>query len=401
MSARAIARRAALLAVLAASVPGATGVAMADAPPPCSATAPIADAGGDGHHPSSDVLSAWLSEASGHLQAVIQVRAGDWKPEHTDADINGSGFATLFTLDGRTDYVRVRAAPDGTLTYDYGTYTAPSTFTSLGATTGSVVYGVGGTATIDVPAALGATPGRVLGSPFVLTYDGIVAGVPTWVDHAPGGTLPEDAARGADYVVGACPAGGAGAGGLGAGGVANGLPGQATGLVTAVLLTAPKRLVGGGTAAFTGRIVPARAGVDVAVARRGAATTTSHTRTAADGSFKVRAPVRETVEVRATAGGRRSTTVTVSVVSKVRLRVGRLAGGFVRIDGTYAPGLPGKALLLGRFSARPKATRSIRNGHFSFRFRRSAAPRDGLQVVVVPSRDRAERATSNTVTLRG
>jgi hypothetical protein len=379
----------------------AAGVAAAAAPAPCNGAAQITDVTGDGHHPSSDVMSAWLSEASGHLQAVIQVHAGDWKPEHTDADINGSGFAMVFALGGRTDYVRVRADPAGTLSYDYGTY-ANGTFTTLGATTGSVVYGVGGTATIDVPAALGASRGAVVGGPFVITYDGIIGAVPTWVDHAPGATLPSDAARGADYVVGSCGAagGGIGPGAIGAG-AAGAAGGGAAGAATSVLLSAPKRLVGGGRATFTGRVVPARAGVDVAVARRGARTATSHTRTAADGSFKVVVPVRETVEVQATAGGLRSTTLTVTVASKVRVHVKRLAGGFVRIDGTYAPGLPGKALLLGRFSAKPTATRNIRNGRFSFRFRRSRAPRGGLQVVVVPKGNRAVRATSNTVTLRG
>jgi hypothetical protein len=387
------------LAAAAAAALGLTGVAAAAAPAPCNGIPQIADVTGDGHHPTSDVLSSWLTEASGHLQAVVQVHAGDWKPEHTDADVNGSGFAVVFTTAGRTAYVRAMAAPDGTMTYDYGTWNGA--FVPAGATTGSVAYGVGGTVTIDVPAALVGGPGTVLADPFVITYDGTIGGVPTWVDHAPGGTLPNDAARGADYVVGACTALGAGGGIGGIGGGAGGGVTGAGNVVTSVALKAPKRLVGGGTATITGRIFPARAGVDVAVARRGATTATSHTRTAADGSFKVKASVRETVAVRATAGGRRSTTLTVTVRSKVRVRVKRLAGGFVRISGTYAPGLPGKALLLGRFSAKPAATHSIRNGRFSFRLRRSRAPRGGLQVVVVPARNRAERATSNIVSIGG
>jgi hypothetical protein len=225
------------------------------------------------------------------------------------------------------------------------------------------------------------------------------------VDQAPGGVLADDPARGADYVVGSCALG-AGAG-IGGGPGATGAAGAgaagtgASGSVSSVLLRAPKRLVGGGTATITGRIVPARAGVDVAVVRRGAALVSSHTRTAANGSFKVRVRVRETVQVRATAAGRRSDTLTVTVTSKVHVRVKRLAGGVVGISGTYAPALPGKALLLGRFSAKPVATRTVRGGRFSFRLRRSRVPRGGLQVVVVPSRNRAERATSNTVTFRG
>jgi hypothetical protein len=223
--------------------------------------------------------------------------------------------------------------------------------------------------------------------------------VPGWVDQAPGGTLPGDRARGADYVVGSCAAGAGGTGPAGAGDAVGALPGARPGQVASVLIRAPKQMVGGGTATITGRVVPAIAGVDVAIGRRAHGLATTHTRTAADGSFKVRVPVRETVQVRATAGGRRSTTLTVAVTAKARIHVKRLTGGFVRIQGTYAPALPGRALLLGRFATSPTATASVRNGRFSFRIRRSRAPRGGLQVVVIPSRNRAERATSNTVVL--
>jgi hypothetical protein len=237
----------------------------------------------------------------------------------------------------------------------------------------------------------------VLGSPYVLTYDGLIAGVPTPVDHAPGGVLPDDPARGADYVVGSCAAAGATApDGTGAPGAPDG--GDA-GNVTAVLLKAPRRLHGGGTATITGSIVPARPGVDVKLSRRGVTTAFSHARTAANGTFRFRIPVREITEVRATAGTIRSNTLTVDVATTVRVRVRHLRGGAVGIDGTYAPALPGKALLLGRFSARPKATRSIEGGRLRFRFSRARAPRGSLQIVVVPSRNRAGRATSNTVTL--
>jgi hypothetical protein len=397
MGARAHARRACILALAVGSVVIGDSVAVAQAPPPCNNAPQITDALGDGHHDGTDVLAAWFSEAGGGLQAVIQVRSGIWVPQHSDATVNGSGYAMLFALGGDTKYVRASAAPDGTMTYDYGTYTGPSTFTTTGdATTGSVVYATGGTVTIDIPAALGATPGAVLGSPFVLTYDGIVLGVPTPVDHAPGGQLPDDAARGADYVVGSCAAtAGPGVTGPGTGAPASG----ATGNVTAVRLTAPKRLVGGGTAAIAGSVVPAQAGLDVRLSRHGIATAFSHAKTAANGTFRFTVPVREITEVRATAGGINSDTLTVDVASKVRVHVRRLRGGIVGIDGTYSPALPGRALLLGRFSAKPKATRSIKGGRFGFRFSRARAPRGSLQIVVVPSRGRAGRATSNTVTL--
>src|SRR6201989_1194009 len=122
MRVRAHARRALLtLTASAVSACALTGVAAADAPAPCNGIAQISDVTGDGHHASSNVMSAWLSEASGHLQAVIQVHSGTWVPEHTDADINGSGYAVAFSLGGRVGYVRARAALDGTLSYDYGT----------------------------------------------------------------------------------------------------------------------------------------------------------------------------------------------------------------------------------------------------------------------------------------
>ena len=125
-----------------------------------------------------------------------------------------------------------------------------------------------GDTVIDVPAALGARPGSLLAAPYVITYDGINAGVPDWVDHAPGGVEPDDGARGADYVVGGCSPGG-GAGGSGGGGATPGAP-------TAVTLSAPPRLTGGGRALISGTVMPAKAGVDVAI-RRTAHTSPSRT----------------------------------------------------------------------------------------------------------------------------
>lgn len=391
MDARSHARRAMCLALVAGTVATVAAAADAQAPAPCNNTPQITDALADGHHDGTDVLAGWFSEASGGLQAVIQVRSGIWAAQHSDATVNGAGYAMLFTVGGSTRYVRLTAGLDGTLTYDYGTYTGPATFTTQGAaTTGSVVYAFPGTVTIDVPAALGTTPGTVLAGPYVLTYDGIVNGVPTPVDQAPGGVLPDDPARGADYVVGSC---------VPAAVTAPGAPGPVAGGVTSVLLKAPGRLVGGGTATITGSVLPPRPGLDVRLSRRGVTTAFSHVTTAADGSFKFKIPVRESTEVRATAGAIGSSTLTIGVASKVRVRVRRLRGGVVVIAGTYAPALPGRALLLGRFSARPKATRSVRGGRFSFRLRRARAPRGALQVVLVPARKRAGRATSNTVTL--
>ena len=118
----------------------------------------IVDASGDGHHPGTDVLAAWWSEAAGHLQAVIQVRAGLFVAEHDDAEVNGSGFAFVFSQGGVTRYVRANAPAQDhesdPVTFDYGTYTSPGGFAIAGATTGAVERSTGpGTVTIDVPGA--------------------------------------------------------------------------------------------------------------------------------------------------------------------------------------------------------------------------------------------------------
>ena len=52
----------------------------------------------------------------------------------------------------------------------------------------------------------GVVAGARLANPYVVTYDGIDGGVPTWVDHAPGGVDPAEATFGADYVAGSCGA---------------------------------------------------------------------------------------------------------------------------------------------------------------------------------------------------
>jgi hypothetical protein len=363
------------------------------APPACGGVPQITDPSGDGHHASSDVLAAWFSEASGHLQAVVQVRAATFLPEHSDADINGSGFAMLFSLGGQTDYVRTRAAPDGSLSYDYGTYTPGGGFASAGTTTGTVERSPGsGATTIDIPPAFGAAAGTILAAPFVLTYDGINGGVPDWVDHAPGGEEPADSARGADYVAGSCgtPSGGGGGGGTG---------GPSAGPVhtVAVRLSATRRLTGGGRALVTGEVVPARAGVKVSIAhgRRTSTVTTED-----DGSFALFLRVGQITRVRALAEGIHSTTLTIDVRSRTRLRVRHTKRGVAYLSGTVAPKLPGRALLLRPNSPATLATRAVSHGRFTFRPTRRLRLRGAYQVVFVPSRGRAERSTSNTARVR-
>ncbi|MDP2712988.1 MAG: hypothetical protein Q8O56_17395, partial [Solirubrobacteraceae bacterium] len=220
--------------------------ASAPAPAPCHGIAQIADPAGDGHHPNTDVVSGWLSEQAGRLQAVIRTQLGDWAPAHGDA--SSAGWAMLFELGGQRRYVRVEAPQrPGAIRFDHGTWTPAGGFVSAGSTSGAVADGVA-TATIDVPAATGAVAGTVLVRPFVLTYDGEDApGQPHWVDRAPGATSPTEAVFGADYVVGACaaqlPGGPGGNGGVPATGPGSGAPGSTT---TAVVLNVPSRLTGAG-----------------------------------------------------------------------------------------------------------------------------------------------------------
>lgn len=376
---------AALCAVAALALPGAA----AAVPQPCGGVPQISDASGDGHHSSSDVLAAWFSEEAGRLQAVIKVRASTWEPEHEDAEENGSGYALIFTVGGKTAYVRARDWPHGekAISYDWGTYASGTWFTSLGSSTGEAVYAsFGGTVTIDVPDATGAVAGALLSDPFVLTYDGITAGVPDWVDQAPGGTAPGDPARGADYRVGSCGTGDGGGGGES---------------VAAVQLTAPVMITGKRRVRVTGKIAPARAGVavDLRVSSRGRSRVV-HLTTGADGSFATRLSIGERTRLRATAEGIGSQTLTVAVRARVRIHATRLRSGGTLISGRVDPALPGPLLLLGANHVTPVARRAAHGRRFSFRLGAGRLEPGRYEVVYVPAGGRAERATSNAVRVR-
>jgi hypothetical protein len=338
------------------------------APAPCGGTAQIADPVGDGHHNNSDITAAWLSEAAGRLQAVIQPRAAVWEPAHDDSD--AAGFALIYSVGGETRYVRAEAPRGAPVRFDHGTWSAAGGFASAGATTGEAAADA---VTIDVPGLPAAT---VLTRLFVLTYDGADASGPHWVDRAPGGTGPEEDAFGADFVTGACTAGGPGPG-----------PGGAV-TTTAVELDTRRRVVGGGSTAIGGRVLPARAGVAVAVT---AGKRVREAVTQADGSFSLVLPLKETTRVRAVAEGIASQTRTVTVVSTVRIKVrGHVLRGRVR------PALPGRVLLLRRGAVKPTQTVKPREGRFRVRIARPGR----YQAVYIPSGKRAERSTSNTGVIR-
>jgi hypothetical protein len=348
------------------------------APAPCGGIPQIADAVGDGHHENTDVTAAWLSEQAGRLQAVIQPRIAVWEPAHEDSD--AAGFALIYDVGGQTRYVRAEGPRAAPVRFDHGTWSAAAGFSSLGPTTGTAVPGPGGTVTIDVP---GLPAGTLLSRIFVMTYDGGSGADLHWVDRAPGGAGPAEQAFGADYVTGAC---------------VSAPGGPAAGRTTAVVLDARRRLVGGGRTAVGGRVVPARAGVAVAVTTRGSRARTRTAVTQADGTFSLVLPIGRTSTVRAVAEGIASQTRTITVRSTVRIRVRRVAGGAAVVRGRVTPALPGRVLLLRGDAVRPTARAQARDGRFRIRL---AAPRRGrYQAVFIPSGHAAERSTSNTGVIR-
>ena len=374
--------RALATATLAAFTALPVATAAAAPPAPCNNVPQLADAAGDGHHAPTDVLSAWWSEAAGRLQATIKVAAGTPVAEHDEAQTPVAGYALVYVAEGQTRYVRAQLPLRGLPAYDFGTYTAVGGFASAGATSGVVEPASNGTVTLDVPAV---PAGTVLSRPFVVTYDGINGAETTWVDHAPGGESPTDAAVGADYVVGSC----------------NAAPPPGTAVTTtAVQLSAPKRVTGRKTVTVTGKLAPARAGVPVTVTRTAnGRTADTRVTSAADGTFSARVAITETSDVRAVAEGIGSPALTVTARSTVRIKVRNHANGSATVTGTVDPKLPGRIQWLRSNAVKPSArTTTRRDGTFRLRLK---APRKGrYQVVFLPSDERAERSTSNTGVIR-
>ncbi|MDO9357316.1 MAG: hypothetical protein Q7T55_26700 [Solirubrobacteraceae bacterium] len=368
-------------------------------PATCTATPSILDAAGDGHHPNTDVIAAWLTETGGRLQAVIQVSQAVWEPAHDDSE--AASFAMLFGVGGATRYVRALAPRGGPLRFDHGSWTRAGGFLSDGPTTGDSSTGSAGFVAIDVPGTPAIVPGAVLGRPFVLTSDGGTNLDPHWVDAAPGGTTPETAAAGADFTVGSClpvapgtvvatPIPGAGSG--------PGVPAALTG----VSLTAPAKVVGRRKTSIRGAVSPARGGVTVTITRttRGGGAPKVFTATSAtDGTYVLPVTISERATWRAIAGGLGSQTATTEVKAKVSVRVARTKAGGVVARGTVSPALPGRVLWLRSDAVVASATaRPTTRGTFVLRV---AHPRPGrYQALFIPSGARAERALSRSESIR-
>lgn len=352
-----------------------TATAIAAAPPQaCGGTQQITDVVGDGHHNTTDVTAAWFAEAPGSLQAVIRVNAGNWAPDHDDSDV--AGFALIYTVDGSVRFVRTITGRGTAPAYDYGSWSIEGGFVSQGSTTGAIQAGPGGATTIDMPALPTGTP---VTKPFVLTYDGIEAGVPHWVDRAPGGVTPADGGFGADFIVGTC------------------VPGALGDRIVATQLSARSSITGAKGVLVSGRVLPATDGIKVKVSVRAKKPVSLTATTAADGTFSVRAPLVETSRITATAGGIVSQELTVTVKSKVTLKL-RKRGKRATFSGRTNPALPGVVLLLREGEYRSTARVKPRRGRFTFRLN---SPRAGAyRAVFIPQKGRAERSTSNKGTIR-
>lgn len=366
-----------------ASVAVVVGLApAATAPSACGGAAQIADPAGDGHHQNSDVTAAWISGATGRLQAVIRLRAGVWSPAHDDSEV--LGVAMVYDLAGASRYVRARIGRSGAVAYDAGTWSSTGYFATAGSTAGSVANdqaeGSPGTVTIDLPADTPVQAGTVIRSPWVITYDGEDSGIPHWVDRAPGGTGPAESAAGGDVQAGAC--------------LGLAIPAA----VTAVSLDAPFSRRGAGPVALRGMASGAAAGTPVTITITGArsTTTTSSSVTSADGRFTASPRIGEMVSVRASVGGMSSDTRSIIMRSVIRPPARATAGSRVRV-GTDPP-LPGRVLALRPGDFRPVATAAARGGRASLRL--PPVARGRLEFVFIPAGNRAERATSRSVTVR-
>jgi hypothetical protein len=387
------------LAASLAAVAALGSAVAADPPAPCAGVPQITDACGDGHHANTDVLDAWFSEAAGSLQAVIRVRNAVWEPVHDDSE--AAGFALLYTQGGAIRYVRAEAPRGADVRYDQGTWTAAGGFATSGPTTGTAITGLKGSVTLNVP---GASAGAVLARPFVLTYDGTDGSEPHWVDRAPGGVTPAGSEYGADFIVGACgatqpPADPSDPGDPAPDPGTGPVPTVPDGSVTAVQLFAPKRKVGGGRVRVRGSVAPARGGVPVELSGTARRSFERTLITAEDGTFRAAVRLKETTGLRAVAGGVGSQTRTVTVKSRIKLKLRRTRSGRVRVSGRVRPKLPGRVLLLRRGGVRTLAkTRPRSNGRYRMPAKRLRKGR--YQVVYIPSRSRALRSVSKPGVVR-
>ena len=204
----------------------------------------------------------------------------------------------------------------------------------------------------------------MLANPFVLTYDGVTGGVPDWVDHAPGGVAPNDPSFGADYVVGSC--------------VADPPPAD-PGTPTPDPGTPPadhhrrcscrrplaaRRRPRGRQRARRARRAAASPSASPAARRK---TRVDRVTTAADGTFRARAPGTGVDAPAGRGRGHPLAGAAVVVALEGAHHVRRLASGITLVSGTTRPALPRPRPLAADHGRRtvPHACRQRRRVHLS------------------------------------
>ena len=260
------------------ALPAATGLAAP--PPPCNNAPQITDAATDGHHPPTDVLAAWWTEGSGHLQAVIRVYAGTPAAEHDEAEVPGAGYAVIFNAAGQTRYVRATLPDQRHAVVRVRHLHARRHLRERGRHDRRRRERRERDGHDRRPGA--SAGGHALTRPFVITYDGINAGVPTGSTTRPAAISRPTPPVGADYVVGSLRR-------------ARRPPGGAV-TTTAVQLGRAQARDRPQDRDVTGKVLPARAGVpgdDHAHGQQEGARCTRVT-SAADGTFSARIAIDET-----------------------------------------------------------------------------------------------------------
>ena len=183
-------------------------------PAPCNNAPQITDASGDGHHAARTCSPpGGRRPRAGCRPSSRSAPASGWPSTTTP---RSTAPASRCTLQRRTQLpARPHARPQDRAERPRGlrlrhVHGAGDAHARQGTTTGvdRARRGRDG----DDRRAGGVAPAgtRLTGVRTSITYDGINDGVPTWVDHAPGGDAARPTRRvGADYVVGSCIAGGA------------------------------------------------------------------------------------------------------------------------------------------------------------------------------------------------
>ena len=169
--------------------------------------------------------------------------------------------------------------------------------------------------------------------------------------------------------------------------------------MTSVQLRARSKLVGGGSVPVSGSVAPARGGVPVELSAKTRSSVVKRLTTKADGTFATSIPVKETTRAPCRRRGHRLTdTQGRRVVEGPDQGQASAARSRAHPGDGASEAARDECCLLRTTSAVPAARTVARKGRFSFRFKNLRRGR--YQAVFIPSKGRAERATSNKGVIR-